>query len=166
MPSYLNVMIEGCCHGALDDIYAALREVERRRGVKVDLLICCGDFQGLRSEADFEALAVPAKYREMNSFVKYYRGEAEAPCLTVFVGGNHEASNQLGSLFCFILAAVLLVFFVVRLDRNRRESDMALEALRQQATEEDHIIRMGLLASGAAHELLQVEKKGKPDGES
>ncbi|KAH8062104.1 RNA lariat debranching enzyme [Aureococcus anophagefferens] len=91
MPSYLNVMIEGCCHGALDDIYAALREVERRRGVKVDLLICCGDFQGLRSEADFEALAVPAKYREMNSFVKYYRGEAEAPCLTVFVGGNHEA---------------------------------------------------------------------------
>ena len=99
MPSYLNVMIEGCCHGALDDIYAALREVERRRGVKVDLLICCGDFQGLRSEADFEALAVPAKYREMNSFVKYYRGEAEAPCLTVFVGGNHEASNQLGSLF-------------------------------------------------------------------
>ncbi|KHK90684.1 histidine kinase [Novosphingobium malaysiense] len=60
---------------------------------------------------------------------------------------------QLGSLFCFILAAVLLVFFVVRLDRNRRESDMALEALRQQATEEDHIIRMGLLASGAAHEL-------------
>lgn len=60
---------------------------------------------------------------------------------------------QLGSLFCFVLAAVLLVFFVVRLDRNRRESDRALAALRQQASEEDHIIRMGLLASGAAHEL-------------
>lgn len=60
---------------------------------------------------------------------------------------------QLGSLFCFVLAAVLLVFFVVRLDRNRRESARALEELRQQATEEDHIIRMGLLASGAAHEL-------------
>lgn len=60
---------------------------------------------------------------------------------------------QLGSLFCFVLAAVLLVFFVVRLDRNRRESDKALAALRQQASEEDHIIRMGLLASGAAHEL-------------
>ncbi|CCA92667.1 MULTISPECIES: ATP-binding protein [unclassified Novosphingobium] len=58
-----------------------------------------------------------------------------------------------GSLFCFLLAAVLLVFFVVRLDRNRRESDKALAALRQQAAEEDHIIRMGLLASGAAHEL-------------
>lgn len=60
---------------------------------------------------------------------------------------------QLGSLFCFVLAAVLLVFFVVRLDRNRRESDKALAALRQQASEEGHIIRMGLLASGAAHEL-------------
>ena len=59
----------------------------------------------------------------------------------------------LGSLFCFVLTAGLLVFFVVRLDRNRRESDKALAALRQQAAEEDHIIRMGLLASGAAHEL-------------
>lgn len=60
---------------------------------------------------------------------------------------------QLGSLFCFVLAAVLLVFFVARLDRNRRDSDKALAALRHQAAEEDHIIRMGLLASGAAHEL-------------
>ena len=64
MPSYLNVMIEGCCHGALDDIYAALREVERRRGVKVDLLICCGDFQGLRSEADFEAAPAERSARD------------------------------------------------------------------------------------------------------
>lgn len=59
----------------------------------------------------------------------------------------------LGSLFCFVLAAVLLIVFVVRLDRNRRESDAELAGFRQQAAEEDHIIRMGLLASGAAHEL-------------
>jgi two-component system sensor histidine kinase RegB len=58
-----------------------------------------------------------------------------------------------GSLFCFVLAAVLLIVFVVRLDRNRRESDAQLATLHQQAAEEDHIIRMGLLASGAAHEL-------------
>lgn len=58
-----------------------------------------------------------------------------------------------GSLFCFVLAAVLLIVFVVRLDRNRRDSDAQLATLRQQAAEEDHIIRMGLLASGAAHEL-------------
>lgn len=59
----------------------------------------------------------------------------------------------LGSLVCFLMIATLLVFFVLRMDRNRRESDAALAALRQQAIEEDHIVRMGLLASGAAHEL-------------
>ncbi len=58
-----------------------------------------------------------------------------------------------GSLICFLLIAVLLVFFVIRIDRNRRQSDLALAALRQQAAEEHHIVRMGLLASGAAHEL-------------
>lgn len=59
----------------------------------------------------------------------------------------------LGSLVCFFLVASLMVFFVIRLDRNRRESDAALAAFRQQVMEEDHIVRLGLLASGAAHEL-------------
>lgn len=59
----------------------------------------------------------------------------------------------LGSLVCFFLVASLMVFFVIRLERNRRESDAALAAFRQQAMEEDHIVRLGLLASGAAHEL-------------
>jgi two-component system sensor histidine kinase RegB len=58
-----------------------------------------------------------------------------------------------GSYVCFFLIAVLLVFFVIRIDRNRRQSDAALAQLRQRAAEEDHIVRMGLLASGAAHEL-------------
>jgi two-component system sensor histidine kinase RegB len=58
-----------------------------------------------------------------------------------------------GSLLCFCLIAALLVFFVIRIDGNRRMSDAALAALRQQAAEEHHIVRMGLLASGAAHEL-------------
>ena len=58
-----------------------------------------------------------------------------------------------GSLSCFLLIAALLVFFVIRIDSNRRHSDAALAALRQQAAEEHHIVRMGLLASGAAHEL-------------
>lgn len=63
------------------------------------------------------------------------------------------ALYRLGSLVCFALIAALLVFFVARMDRNRRESDAALAALRQQAAEEDHIVQLGLLASGAAHEL-------------
>ena len=48
MASHLNVIVEGCCHGELDNIYASIAEVERRRGVKVDLLLCCGDFQACR----------------------------------------------------------------------------------------------------------------------
>ena len=58
-----------------------------------------------------------------------------------------------GSMVCFALIAVLLVLFVTRISRNLRDRDAALAAIRQRAAEEDHIVRMGLLASGAAHEL-------------
>jgi two-component system, sensor histidine kinase RegB len=57
------------------------------------------------------------------------------------------------SLMNFVLAAVLLVFFVTRISRNLRQRDASLAQMRQRAVEEDHIVRMGLLASGAAHEL-------------
>jgi two-component system sensor histidine kinase RegB len=58
-----------------------------------------------------------------------------------------------GSLICFVLMAVLLVLFVTRISQNLRARDAAMAAMRQQAAEHDHILRMGLLASGAAHEL-------------
>ena len=58
-----------------------------------------------------------------------------------------------GALTSFLLIAVLLVFFVTRINRNVRASDASLARLRQQAAEEDHIVRIGLLATGAAHEL-------------
>ena len=67
--------------------------------------------------------------------------------------GEHFRLYLLGSLACFVLIAALLVYFVVRMDRNQRASSAALAALRQQAAEENHIVRLGLLASGAAHEL-------------
>lgn len=53
----------------------------------------------------------------------------------------------------FLLAAVLLVLFLTRINRNLRDRDAHLAQMRQRAAEEDHIVRMGLLASGAAHEL-------------
>ncbi|WP_051516454.1 ATP-binding protein [Herbaspirillum sp. RV1423] len=58
-----------------------------------------------------------------------------------------------GMLICFLLIAALLAIFITRISRNRRVGDAQLAALRQRAAEEDHIVRMGLLASGAAHEL-------------
>jgi two-component system sensor histidine kinase RegB len=59
----------------------------------------------------------------------------------------------LASWLNFVLVSVLLVLFVTRIGRNLRSRDARLAELRQQAAEEDHIVRMGLLASGAAHEL-------------
>ena len=53
----------------------------------------------------------------------------------------------------FVLAATLLVLFVTRIAANLRSRDAHLATMRQRAAEEDHIVRMGLLASGAAHEL-------------
>lgn len=58
-----------------------------------------------------------------------------------------------GMLISFLLIASLLAIFITRISSNRRAGDAQLAALRQRAAEEDHIVRMGLLASGAAHEL-------------
>ncbi len=58
-----------------------------------------------------------------------------------------------GVLICFMLNAALLVIFITRINRNLRAGDTQLANLRQRAAEEEHIVRMGLLASGAAHEL-------------
>lgn len=94
----LQIAIEGCAHGELDSIYASLALTEQRCGAKVDVLLICGDFQAVRNAADLAGMACPAKYRAMQSFYKYYSGEATAPCLTIFIGGNHEASSHLCSL--------------------------------------------------------------------
>jgi two-component system, sensor histidine kinase RegB len=59
----------------------------------------------------------------------------------------------LGLLVCFVLNAILVVIFITRISHNLRQRDARLAAVRQRAVEEEHIVRMGLLASGAAHEL-------------
>jgi two-component system sensor histidine kinase RegB len=66
--------------------------------------------------------------------------------------GLHSFYVQ-GMLICFMLNGALLVIFITRITRNLRARDHRLADLRQRAAEEEHIVRMGLLASGAAHEL-------------
>ena len=68
-------------------------------------------------------------------------------------GGDLFKLHIIGMLISFVLDAALLFVFVTRITRNLRERDARLATLKQQAAEEDHIVRMGLLASGAAHEL-------------
>lgn len=59
----------------------------------------------------------------------------------------------LGEEVAFMMVAVLLVVFMTRISRNLRARDAYVAELRQRAAEEDSIVRMGLFASGAAHEL-------------
>jgi two-component system sensor histidine kinase RegB len=72
--------------------------------------------------------------------------------------GNFGATEQrylyaFGVVVCYAVNVVLLLNFGVRIARNNRLRDERLARLRQQAIEADHIMRTGLLASGAAHEL-------------
>lgn len=94
------IAVVGCTHGELNLIYSSLTKIEKENNLKVDLLICCGDFQCIRTPSDNDSLNVPNKYkREINDFQDYYTGEKKAPVLTIFIGGNHEAMNVLKQLY-------------------------------------------------------------------
>lgn len=73
----------------------------------------------------------------------FFRGPVDIP----------ERYHVTGLLICFFLDGVLLVFFINRINAILRSRNQHLASMRQQAAEEEHIVRMGLLASGAAHEL-------------
>ncbi|KAL4139212.1 hypothetical protein PRIC2_002710 [Phytophthora ramorum] len=95
----VRVAVVGCAHGLLDDIYATVNFVnEMDPDHPVELLLCCGDFECMRNMRDLETLACPPKYRALHAFHRYYKGERTAPVLTIFVGGNHEASGYLQEL--------------------------------------------------------------------
>ena len=94
----INIAVQGCCHGELEAIYQTVSHIQNLKGKKIDLLICCGDFQAVRDQADLESMAVPPKYRQMGVFHQYYNGIKTAPVLTLFIGGNHEASRHLWEL--------------------------------------------------------------------
>ncbi|KAL9238045.1 hypothetical protein vseg_012522 [Gypsophila vaccaria] len=95
----MKIAIEGCMHGDLDTVYKTIADLEKSHNTKIDLLLCCGDFQAVRNKKDLESLSVPAKYRDMKTFWKYYSGKEVAPIPTIFIGGNHEASNYLWELY-------------------------------------------------------------------
>ncbi|XP_015788867.1 lariat debranching enzyme [Tetranychus urticae] len=94
----MKVAVVGCIHGELDTIYQQLADLEAHNGYKIDLLLICGDFQSIRNENDFKCISIPVKFRQLGTFHQYYKGEKTAPVLTIFIGGNHEASNYLITL--------------------------------------------------------------------
>ncbi|KAK4152893.1 lariat debranching enzyme, C-terminal domain-containing protein [Chaetomidium leptoderma] len=96
----VRIAVEGCGHGTLNAIYAAVeRSCKERQWDGVDALIIGGDFQAVRNAADLNVMSVPAKYRELGDFHEYYSGARKAPYLTIFVAGNHEASSHLWELY-------------------------------------------------------------------
>lgn len=66
----MHIAIEGCSHGELDTIYNAIQRLEQLHGFKVDLLLCCGDFQAVRNEQDLKCMACPVKYMSMHDFYR------------------------------------------------------------------------------------------------
>ncbi|KAL4780994.1 lariat debranching enzyme, C-terminal domain-containing protein [Aspergillus varians] len=98
--SSVRVAVEGCGHGCLHDIYASVEKAATLKGWDaVDLLIIGGDFQAVRNSNDMACMSVPDKYKEIGDFHEYYSGKRTAPYLTIFIGGNHEASNHLFELY-------------------------------------------------------------------
>ncbi|KAF2996653.1 hypothetical protein E8E13_003579 [Curvularia kusanoi] len=96
----LRIAVEGCGHGVLHEIYASVaKSCELKGWPDVDLLIIGGDFQAVRNASDLKAVSMPSKYYAMHDFHEYYAGTRTAPYLTIFIGGNHEASNYMWELY-------------------------------------------------------------------
>ena len=66
----MKIAVEGCCHWELDKIYETIAFLEEKENIKVDLLLCCGDFQAVRNHSDLRCMAVPPKYQKLNTFYK------------------------------------------------------------------------------------------------
>jgi two-component system sensor histidine kinase RegB len=73
--------------------------------------------------------------------------------LAMHHGEQFFSLHMQGMFICFVLTSALLIMFITRINRNLRARDTHLADMRQRLAEEDHIVRMGLLATGAAHEL-------------
>ncbi|KAH1120260.1 hypothetical protein J1N35_003420 [Gossypium stocksii] len=41
----MKLAVEGCMHGDLDEVYDTIKYIENTRNIKIDLLLCCSDFQ-------------------------------------------------------------------------------------------------------------------------
>lgn len=66
----MRIAVEGCAHGELETIYSIIQAREKQDGKKVDLLLCCGDFQAVRNLKDLQCMAVPDKFKDMGTFYK------------------------------------------------------------------------------------------------
>ncbi len=95
----VNVIITGCIHGCLKKMYDDILKYSQKNNIKIDLVLCTGDFESLIEKKDLNYLSCPDKYKHMGDFHLFYEGKYPIPFTTIFIGGNHEASNILDSNF-------------------------------------------------------------------
>jgi lariat debranching enzyme len=96
----LNIAVVGCLHGNIQDVYNELIMIEKQTQKNIDLLLCCGDFESVRNEYDLKFKSCPEKYKHLGQFVNFSKNpNKSAPFMTIFIGGNHEASNVLNDNF-------------------------------------------------------------------
>lgn len=86
-------------------------------------------------------------------------------CYTALLGWHVPLSTEmlahdsgfgihvLGMWLGFVLSAVLIAGFAVRMNATLRERERALASLREQALRQERVVALGTLAAGAAHEL-------------
>jgi len=79
-------------------------------------------------------------YQELHAFHHHFEGD-------LFNLHLH------GMLISYVFAAILLLIFVTKIIKNLRDGDEKINLLKRQSLEKEQVIRMGLLATGAAHEL-------------
>jgi two-component system sensor histidine kinase RegB len=61
--------------------------------------------------------------------------------------------HLLGMWFSFVLSVGLIVFFIMRMIRSIRDRDARLAEMRERAERDSHVLALGAMAAGAAHEL-------------
>ena len=92
-----KIFVTGCLHGSWDLLIDTVEE-KIKSGMNIELILVTGDCQTFRTEEDMESFSAPLKYHVMGSFYKIANGERKVPCLTIIIGGNHEAADLLFQL--------------------------------------------------------------------
>jgi len=69
------------------------------------------------------------------------------------MGHSNFVVHVLGMWLGFIFAAVLIAYFVGKMGNTIREHERILALAREQSLRDEHLVTLGTLAAGAAHEL-------------
>jgi len=73
--------------------------------------------------------------------------------MSASMGTSGFHMHLLGMWFSFVLSVGLIVFFIMRMSQSIRKRDLRLAEMREVAERDSHVLSLGAMAAGAAHEL-------------